>query len=239
MIRFAIFIAICCTSLCVWGQTDTLRLAYSVSIDSTIKDDVEKNISPATDEEEQNNYLIYNNRELVDLYLYDEEHDRWKLGMTTILANKQQDRVFKSFHYWKGDTLLIEGTFGRLGGPGFLLKIIKDKARLYNLVIADTKEYKYPIYAYHTNDSLVYRLEIPCSDTKIILSEMPTPKKSQLIFGYVEFNGGEAYQCDRLGDGGKMPLIKFKANMKIYFKSAQIRPTQKKKSSLQNNPCNG
>lgn len=74
---------------------------------------------------------------LLDLY----EDDKLSISL------KEQDNkstVFKSFYYWQGDTLAIDGAFGLFGGTGFSIKIVKDNATLYHMLASDD----FPSYAY-------------------------------------------------------------------------------------------
>ena len=113
----------------------------------------------------------------------------------------------------------IDGAFGLFGGTGFSIKIIKGKATLYHMLASD----EFPSYAYSEKDSLIFRLEIPCTDTKIVLSEIPDKTKKQVIYGYVEFKSGDYYASSGSVDGQEiLPRKKQRANMRIYFKSAHI-----------------
>jgi hypothetical protein len=149
---------------------------------------------------------------LIDFY----ENDK------LILSTKEQDNkstVFKSFYYWRADTIDIDGAFGLFGGTGFNIKIIKGKATLYHMIASDD----FPSYAYKEKDSLIFRLEVPCSDTKIILSEIPDSTKNQVVYGFVEFKSREYYASSGSVDEQEiLPRKKQRVNMKIYFKSAKL-----------------
>ena len=60
---------------------------------------------------------------------------------------------------------------------------------------------EFPSYAYKEKDSLIFRLEVPCTDTKIILSEIPNSTKNQVIYGLVEFKSGDYYASSGSVDG--------------------------------------
>lgn len=183
-----------------------------MTIDPNIKTEVEKNISPSEFGSGQDKILIYKNLMLVDFY----EDDKLNISL------KEQDKKaseFKSFYYWQGDTLVIDGAFGLFGGTGFSIKLFKGKSTLYHLLASED----FPLYAYNEKDSLFFRLEVPCTDTKIVLSEIPDATKNQIVYGYVEFKSGDYYASSGSADGQEiLPRKKQRANMRIYFKSAKL-----------------
>jgi hypothetical protein len=184
MKKYLIAIITFCTTLCSYGQTHNNNTTSGIVIDPLIRSEVEKNINTSGFGNGQENILMYNNRMLADLY----EDDKLKV------STKNQDKklLFKSFYYWQGDTLGIDGAFGLFGGTGFSIKIIKGKATLYHMVASDD----FPSYAYKEKESLKNRLEVSCTNTKIILSELPDKTKKQIIYGYVEFKSGEYFQSN-------------------------------------------
>lgn len=212
MTKYLIIIITFCSTLCSCAQSTKDISTGGFTIDPTIKPEVEKYISPSEFGAGQDKILIYNNLMLVYFY----ENDKLNISL------KEQDKkstVFKSFYYWQGDTLGIDGAFGLFGGTGFSIKIVKDKATLYHMLASDN----FPSYAYKEKDSLIFRLEVPCTDTKIILSEIPDSTKNQIIYGYVEFKSGDYYSSSGSADGQEiMPRKMQRANMRIYFKSAKL-----------------
>lgn len=212
MTKYLIILISFCSTLCSCGQSTKDNSTGGLTIDPNIKAEVEKNISPSEFGAGQDKILIYNNRMLLDFY----EDDKLSISL------KEQDNkstVFKSFYYWQGDTLGIDGAFGLFGGTGFSIKIIKGKATLYHMLASD----EFPSYAYKEKDSLIFRLEVPCTDTKIVLSEIPDSTKKQVIYGYVEFKSGDYYASSGSADGQEiLPRKKQRANMKIYFKSGHL-----------------
>ena len=212
MTKYLIIIITFCSTLCSCGQSTKDISKGEFIFDPNIKTDVEKNISTSEFGAGQDKVLIYNNLMLVDFY----EDDKLNISL------KEQDNkstVFKSFYYWQGDTLGIDGAFGLFGGTGFTVKIIKGKATLYHMLASDD----FPSYAYNEKDSLTWRLEIPCTDTKIVLSEIPDSTKKQTVYGYVEFKSGDYYASSGSADGQEiLPRKKQRANMRIYFKSAKL-----------------
>lgn len=212
MTKYLIIIIAFCSTLCSCGQSTKDSSTGGLTIDQSIKTEVEKYISPLEFSAGQDKILIYNNRMLLDFY----EDDKLNISL------KEQDNksaIFKSFYYWRGDTLEIGGAYGIFGGTGFSIKIIKGKATLYHMLASDN----FPSYAYKEKDSLIYRLEVPCTKTKIVLSEIPDSTKNQIVYGYVEFKSGDYYASSGSADGQEiLPRKKQRANMKIYFKSAKF-----------------
>lgn len=212
MIKYLIIIFTFCSTLSSSGQTTKDSTTSGLTIDPNIRIEVEKNITPSEFGAGQDELLIYNNRMLLDFY----EDDKLSISLK---AQDNKSTVFKSFYYWQGDTLGIDGAYGLFGGTGFTVKIIKGKATLYHMLASDD----FPSYAYDEKDSLTWRLEIPCTDTKIVLSEIPDSNKKQIVYGYVEFKSGDYYKSNGSGDGQEfVPRIKQRANMRIYFKTAYI-----------------
>ncbi|MGV3540664.1 MAG: hypothetical protein ACO1OQ_12700 [Rufibacter sp.] len=212
MIKYLIILITFSSTLSSWAQTTKGNSTRGFTINPTIKAEVEKNISPSQFGAGKDKFLIYNNRMVLEFY----EDDK-----LTISLKEQDDKstVFKSFYYWKGDTLGIDGAYGLFGGAGFSIKITSGQATLYHMLASD----EYPSYAYKEKDSLVFRLEVPCTDTEIVLSEIPVPSKKQVIYGYVEFKSGDYYATSGSADGQEiMPRKKQRANMRIYFKSAKL-----------------
>ncbi|MGL4598797.1 MAG: hypothetical protein ACRCYO_14875 [Bacteroidia bacterium] len=201
-----------CSTICSCDQTLKDNSIVGLVVDSTIKSEVAKYISPSEFGAMQNDFLIYNNLMLVDFF----EDD------TLSLSLKEEDNkraAFKSFYYWQKDTFSIDGAFGVFDGQGFSIKMINGKAILYHMLASD----EFPSYAYKENDELIYRLEVPCTDTKIVLSEVPDSTKKQIIYGYVEFKSADYYMSRGSAEGQEfLPRKKLRANMRVYFKSAKL-----------------
>lgn len=156
--------------------------------------------------------LIYNSPMMVDLY----EEDSLK---ASVKEEDKKSTVFKSFYYWRGDTLSIDGAFGLFGGTGFSVKLVNGQAKVYHMLASDN----FPTYAFTKNDSLCSRIEVPCTDTKLILSAVPDRIQKQIIYGYVEFKSENYYVIGGFADGKELlPRKKQRANMRIYFKSAVV-----------------
>ena len=180
MTRNIITIFLFCLTLTACGQTKNSGTIKGLTIDPNIKNEVEKNIESSKELDMfQDKMQVYLNSGFIESFQND----------SLIFSSKSQHGKipFKSFYLWKGDTLAIDGAFGLFGGIGFGIDIYKNNATLYHLLSSDDS----PSYAYKENDSLIFRLEVPCTDTKIILSEIPDSTKKQIIYGYIEFKSGK------------------------------------------------
>lgn len=212
MKKYFIILFTFCSILSSCGQSTKDTSISGLTIDPNIKSEVEKYITPSEFGAGMDKILMYNNLMLLDFY----END------SLIVSIKEQDNkstIFKSFYYWQSDTLAIDGAFGLFGGTGFAIKIINGKATLFHMLASD----EFPSYAYKEKDSLIFRLEVPCTDTKIVLSEIPDSTQNQTIYGYVEFRSGDYYASRGSAEGQEiLPRIKQRANMRIYFKSARL-----------------
>tara|TARA_B110000305_G_C19156265_1_gene500442 strand:+ start:64 stop:705 length:642 start_codon:yes stop_codon:yes gene_type:complete len=210
--KYLIIIISFCWTVCSCGQSTKNIPENGFKIDSNIKVSVDKMISDSEFGAGQNVMLVYNNIMTVDFY----ENDELSVSLK---EDDNKSSVFKSFYYWKGDTLGIDGAFGLFGGIGFSIKFIDGKATLYHMLASDD----FPSYAYNEADSLIFRLEVPCLETKVILSEIPNSNENQIIYGYVEFKSDVYFVSNGSADGREiLPRNKQRANMKIYFKSSLI-----------------
>jgi hypothetical protein len=201
-----------CLTLSACGQNKNSDSTKELNIDTKIKIDVEKNITKSEFGKVGDNLLIYNNRMLIDYY----EDDKLNYSLKEV---DDKSSVFKSFYYWQGDTLGIDGAFGLFGGTGFSIKICKGKATVFHMLASD----EFPSYAYKEKDSLIFRLEVPCKETNIILSEIPDSIKKQIIYGYVEFKSNEYFASSGSAEDKEiLPRKKLRVNMKVYFKSSKL-----------------
>jgi hypothetical protein len=125
----------------------------------------------------------------------------------------------KSCYLWSGDTLVIDGGIGIAVGAGFTLRLIKNKATVFHMVSSDD----YPIYSYGEKTDLIYRLEVPCNDFKMVLSEIPVKGSNQIIFGYVEFKSDNYFvRQQAIKENEIKPRRKSRSNMKMYFRSGPV-----------------
>jgi hypothetical protein len=212
MTKYLSLLLIACLPLISCGQSKVNGENDNLIIDKNIKSEVEKHIEDAKEFDAYNErMLVYKNSIFIEAF----ENDK------LVFSSKDNTpkQIFKSFYLWRGDTLKIDGAFGLFGGFGFAIDIVKNKAVLYHMLSSDD----FPTYCYNIKDSLISRLEVPCSDTKIILSEIPDSTKTQVIYGYVEFKSGTYYQSAGSADGKEiLPRTKQRDNMKIFFKSSML-----------------
>jgi len=182
----------------------------NITINPDIKKEVDKRIeeiqefktSPAI-------FDLYANSIVADLY----ENDSLYFSNTSL--NKRLP--FKCFYLWQNNSLGINGSYGIFGGTGFYINIKDNEATLYHMLSADD----FPMYAYTPKDKLIMRLEVPCTETKIVLSEIPDQSKKQVIYGYVEFKSHDYYSAGGAFAEGEVPdRKKCRSDMKIYFRSS-------------------
>lgn len=212
MTKNIITIFIICLTLTACGQTKSNHNIIGLTIAPSIKSEVEKHIETSKD------YEMFGDK--MQVYLHSGDIQSYE-NDSLILNSKfgENKAPFKSFYLWHGDTLTIDGAYGLWGGIGFGIEIINDKARLYHMLSSDD----FPSYAYNANDSLIFRLEVPCTDTKIVLSEIPDSTKKQIIYGYVEFKSGDYFASTGSTNGEEnLPRPKLRNNMKLYFKSSKL-----------------
>lgn len=200
------------TSLTSIGQNTEINTISGLTIDPNIKNEVEKNIEMSPEYDAYKNVMqVYANAVLAESF----END--KLVFSSFDPKFKQ--LFKSFYLWKDGTLSIDGAFGLFGGIGFVINIKDNKATVFHMLSSDD----FPTYSYKEQDSLIDRLEVPCTETKIILSEIPDSTKKQIIYGYVEFKSGDYYSVSgAFGENEKPKKKKNRANMRIYFKSSYL-----------------
>lgn len=212
MIRNLITILTLCIVFLSCNQTRSFNIIKGLTIDPTIKREVEKHIEDSKEFEAFKSKMeVYANSIFVESF----ENDSLIFRSTD--SSKKQ--IFKSFYLWKGDTLTIDGAWGLFGGIGFGIDIYKNNATLYHMLSSDD----FPEYAYNEKDSLVFRLQVPCSDTKVVLSAIPDSIKSQVIYGYVEFKSASYFVENDQQDGREiLPRQRRRNNMKIYFRSRKL-----------------
>ena len=184
-----------------------------LTIDPNIKTEVEKHIVEQPEFERFGDFMeVYGNSLYMDSY----ENDSLVVSSTDF----SKKLPFKSFYFWDKDTLGINGAYGLFGGTGFYIKIADKKVELFHMLSSDD----IPTYAYKKSDRLIMRLEVPCSDTKIVLSEIPDSTKNQIIYGFVEFKSDDFYSVSGVFLEGEEPKRKkTRNNMKIYFKSGLFK----------------
>lgn len=184
-----------------------------IEIDPAIQQEAEKKFTAIKGSDQSNvKHLFYENPVAFEFF----EDD------SLVLSSEGQfiEQQFKSFYLWKNDTLLIDGSIGWFGGGGFAIEVVNNKATVYHMLSADD----FPVYAYGENTDLLYRLQVPCTDVKAVISELPEKGKNRLIYGYVEFKSGDYYLEANINEDKAPRRKKSRSNMKMYFKSAEFNP---------------
>jgi len=212
MVRNAITILALSLAFAACDQGKSSNIVKGLTIDRNIKSEVEKHIEDSKEFEAfKNKMQVYANSMSIESF----END----SLTFRSTDFSKKEIFKSFYLWKGDTLAIDGAFDLFGGIGFGIDIYKNNATLYHMLSSDD----FPEYAYNEKDSLVFRLQVPCSDTKVVLSEIPDSAKPQVIYGYVEFKSANYFAESGQQNGHEiLPRQKLRNNMKIYFRSSKL-----------------
>jgi len=181
-------------------------------INDSINKEVEINTSKSEFESSSNDaFEIYNNVIIADFY----END------SLIMSTKMEKRElpFKSFFYNHNDTISIDGAYGIFGGIGFSIKIIEGKPIVYHMVAGDDT----PTYSMTNKGKLEFRIEVPCTETNLILSRVPKVKDEETIYGLVEFKSNEYYGSGPTINGKEIEeRKKVRMDMKIYFKSKYL-----------------
>ncbi len=176
----------------------------SIEQERSLKDEVETRFELSGYNEALGLIFIYNNQLMAEIKVNNE-----------VISNSLSDPIsqtFKSNYYFLNDTLVIDGAFGLWGGTGFSIKIADNDTNVYHLVAAD----EFPIYAYSRNDSMRYRLDVPCSSSYIQLEGQALKNDTNFIYGYVEFNSNEYFQI--INDS----ISSIESKFKVYFKSAYL-----------------
>lgn len=200
------------TSLTIYsvGQTTNSNSIEGLTINANIKKEAEQNIQDLKDSDKVG-IQLYQSKVNLEFY----END----SLIVSTRGNPKSIISKSCYLWRGDTLIVDGGIGLFVGAGFSLKLIGNKATVYHMVTSDDS----PTHAYGENTDLVYRLEVPCHDVKVVLSELPAKRGNQIIYGYVEFKSEYYFTRQETIEGKEIgPRKKTRANMKMYFRSGPI-----------------
>jgi hypothetical protein len=188
-----------------------------VKIDLNIKSIVEKHISnaPFTSISAIDTTAYYNE---VDAEIYSGNPN-----FPHIMKSDTTDVLFNSSYFTESDTIILWGSYELGAQLGFIIKIIDKQFHVYHLVSSSSGD---PRHSLTGNSNWKQYLEVPCLESKVILSQKPTLKSKQPIYGYIEFKSRDYfYKGINLNDTPQDPkddeieVIKSKTNMKIYFKS--------------------
>jgi hypothetical protein len=188
-------------------QTSALK---GVIIDPAIKSEAEKHIESAPESGMAIQKMqIFSTPLLCSLYKDD------KVEFENSDVTKKM--VFKSFIVFEGEKISINGIFGIYGGEGFVINIEDNTAVLSHLISADD----FATLAYTSTSEFLLRLEVPCTNTKIVLSAVPQKGSGEVIYGYIEFTGTDFYFGFSEDGVEATPRQKQRSNFKIYFKSGE------------------
>lgn len=191
------------------GQTKKSNDIEGLKINPKIEEEAKKNIKDLKELEDLNvGMQIYESKVALEFY----END--SLILSTM--DNPKSIISKSFYYWKGDTLVVDGGIGLAVGAGFSIRLIMNKATVCHMVSSDES----PMYAYGETTDIIYRLDVPCRDFVVVLSELPKKGGKQIIYGYVEFTSDTYFTRQGIEDGKEIgPRKKSRSNMKMYFRS--------------------
>lgn len=204
--------SICCLWLSLVGaQSIENEQIQGATIDPGIRSEVEKHIRVSEVTDFNDVILFYDNLMIADLFQED----------TLAFSIAENDTVYAMFHsyYYIGDdTIFISGTFGFDSGFGFIIFITGGTATVFHLVSMD----QIPGLAYNPSEDLRISVEVPCYDTKLILSAVPDSIIDSPIYGYVEFKSEFYFAAADFVNGKEvLPRSKQRVNMKVYFVSSK------------------
>ncbi len=188
----------------LYTQSNSSTFEISKTIDGEVKAKISKSEIASTNDA----FEVYNNVMIADYY----END------SLVISRKMKERVlpFKSFYYAQNDTMSIDGAYGMFGGIGFSIKIIKGTPVIYHMAAGDNS----PTYCITNDGELKYRIEVPCTKSRLTLSKLPNTNDQETIYGVVEFESTEYYQAGATVQGKEIEdRMKIRMDMKIYFKS--------------------
>lgn len=124
---------------------------------------------------------------------------------------------FSCHHFYKNDTLFIEGTMGTFVLEGFYAKIFKDS-------ILEMKHLRFwgkPSYYLTASQAQPQSLiKVDVNSGKLILNTIPPNNSKKTIFGYIEFKSKDFYVEVSDKQKTKIPLkATWRQDGRIYFKS--------------------
>ena len=181
-------------------------------VDPEIEQLVESKVSDLGYENFGDDIMLFYDTEVITNYY---END----SLIVSTQGEKRMMLFRSFYYSIGDTLSIDGLYGMFGGIGFSVKIIDNEAKVFHLLTGD----EFPEYSLTEEGELEFRIEVPCTNTNLILSKVPIQKEGEVIYGMVEFSSGEYFHGISQFDGKEVEERKrVRSDMKIYFKSKYI-----------------
>ena len=180
-----------------------------IIIDSSIIQAVEERISPFEPDGMLDDRLQLHENVLLATYY---END--SLLFDTREMNRSMP--FKVLYFPKTDTVYLAGFYGLFGGFGFLIKWVDNKPFLYHSAAAE----EWPCFAYTPDGLLEFRVDVPCTAAKAVLSKEPAFVEGEIIHGMVQFSSEEYYQVETVADGEEQgERLRIRMDMTIYFKA--------------------
>jgi hypothetical protein len=116
-----------------------------------------------------------------------------------------------------GDTINITGFMGMFAGFGYQITLFKDTCIVRHFAKSDAE-----IYKHHKNDSLEFRVSVPCKTYKLTLTKKPKFKKGDIVEGIIELMSDEYFE---VANGNER---KYKMQLTGYFKTEPLESTEDK-----------
>ena len=187
--------------------TSLIRYSNNLEIDPNVKEKAIKYIQPSGYGKTSDRTLTYNNYMQAETFVNDEL-------LSTITKGRMD--IFKSYYYWKKDSLIIEGGFTLFSNYGFSARILKKKVKIVQLV----RNSEYMLDNYKIGSDKI-RNEIKCSSSKLILEKVPDKSQNSEIYGYIEYEGTEHFAIFDTNTVAKKNVCR--DNLKVYFRSTKIQ----------------
>jgi len=189
-------------ALQTFGQTNKTK--DNLTIDLSIKDEVEKYISPFGEKTLDSLGLIYNNQIKWDVF------EGEKLIHST--RDSTNGAPFKAFYQIKDDTLFIVGEYGLISGFrfGFISTTHSNQISVRHFFCDET-----PTFKLKETDTLQYCIDVSCLSSNLTLTKMPKSNDTETLYGLAEFETENFYE--KSNDG----VRKIRSKMSIYFRALQ------------------
>jgi hypothetical protein len=170
-------------------------------IDKTIQKEVEERTKSTEFSSSTNETFLYETS--ADIEFFED-------GEVEYDSKGEIKTMFRSYYYEQEGVISIVGAYGMFDGFGFSIKIQDNKATVYALVSSGDL----PNYSLTEDGKREAKLEVPCTNAKLILSKYPEVKNNDPIYGYVEFESQDFYSGLEYQNQTQQRL-----NMKVYFKA--------------------
>ena len=188
------------------AQTDKNEHSYSLSIDGSVKGEVEKNLT------------TYDKVIMGGMKCKMFEND--SLIADTYKRDKSSECIL--FASIDNDTINIRGQIGMFDGFGYSITLVKDTCFVLYYIKSDT-----PTYKVNKSDSLTFGVSVPCESYKLVLTNTPTFKKGDVIEGIIELTSEDYYETSNEQER------KYKIHLTGYFKTEPLQSTEDKLNALQ------